>query len=468
MSSIDATRIPGLSDDDQQALSALHKQLAGKQARNQTRANYYDAKQAIRYISPTMPAVFQQLATVLGWPAKAVDLLANRCVLDEFVAPGLDVGSLGVAELWDDNQMPAESSQATTSALIHAVAWLIATKGAEGEPAALITARDALSGTGMWNRRTRRLDSFLSVIERNDEGQPVDLALYFPDRIVEARKSDGQWTVDRREHNLGRVPVEPVTFKPRLGRPFGASRVSRPVMAMTDMAMRTVLRSEVTAELYSIPQQLILGGDEAMFTDGNGNPRDAMAYVVGKVLGIPINEETGEAPEVVHTPQASQSPHMEQLRSLAMLFAGEASIPITSLGIAHDANPTSAEAYFASREDLIGLAETTTNQWSVPYQRTMLTALQLREGLDEIPADWRRIRARWRNPAHTSRAAQSDSAQKAITAMPWIADTDTALELWGFDDILIEQLRADRRRARASSTLQTLAAVAGNGDTGES
>lgn len=454
--------IHGLTDDDRALFEALWAQLAAKRPRNSVRDAYYDARNAIKLVTADTPQVFRQAATVLGWPAKAVDAVNNRCRLEGFVSADLDVDELGVTEIWDDNSLDTESSHVGLSALIHAVGWLVTTKGADGEPSALITARDAKSGTGLWDPRRRRLSAFLSVSEFDaTTGLPVDLAIYTDRHITTAFKADGIWEVHRAEHSLRRVPVEPVAFKPRLGRPFGSSRISRPVMNITDLAMRTVLRSEVTAELYSVPQRVILGADESVFKNPDGSWKSSWQMAWAKILGVPVNEETGEVPEFKQLPQGSQEPHMAQLRSVAQLFAGETSIPETSLGVSNDANPTSAEAYFASREDLIGLSEQTAAGWSAAWRRSMITALEITHGVEgQAPTEWRSIRPKWRDPSHTSKAAASDAALKLIQAFPSLAESETMLELYGLDPITVDRLRADMRRGRATLTAQQLAEVA--------
>lgn len=151
---------------------------------------------------------------------------------------------------------------------------------------------------------------------------------------------------------------------------------------------------------------------------------------------------------------------MAQLRALAQLFAGETSIPIASLGISGEANPTSAEAYYASREDLIAMAEATTDGWEPAWRRTMLMAMQLRDGLDAPDDTLSGLRAQFRSPAHTSRAAAADGMLKSIQAFPWMAESDTAVELLGFDELTTARLLADKRRARATSLIQSLTAPA--------
>src|SRR5699024_10114442 len=94
---------------------------------------------------------------------KAVDALGRRCNLDGLEWPDGDLDDLGFRELWDGNRLGSEIDQGITSTLIHAVSFVVASRGAEGEPSALIHFYDASDATGDWNPRSRRLDNLLVV-----------------------------------------------------------------------------------------------------------------------------------------------------------------------------------------------------------------------------------------------------------------------------------------------------------------
>lgn len=449
--------IAGLTDEEQTIVNRLVKQWEGKLTRNILRAAYYDGHNMIRHLT-SLPPAFNRVATVLGWPAKAVDTLNTRCHLEGFVVPGVDESSLPIQEIWDDNNLGTEVPQAGLSSLIHAVAWLVVHRGdpSEDEPDVIITSKDARTGTADWDGRLRKITAFLSIlaVDENDTSRPSDIVLYLPNYNILATKGQDGWTVDRDAHNLGYVPVEPLVYKPRIGRPFGTSRISRAVMSMTDLAVRTVLRSEISAELYSVPQRVLLGAEDKDFKNPDGSIKAAWQVVFGRIWAIGRDED-GNMPDVKQMQQASQEPHMAQLRALAQLFAGETSIPISSLGISTESNPASAEAYYASREDLISLAESTTDGWEPAWRNTMLTAIRMKTG-EATSEDLLKIRCRFRNPTHTSRASAADAMLKTIQAFPWMADSDAAIELLGFDEIMTARLLADKRKAKAQSLIQAL------------
>lgn len=447
-----------LDTTEQNAVDVCIEQLNARLPRNVLRAQYYDGKNAIRDLGISTPPNFRRIATVLGWSAKAVDILNRRCNLDGFVIPGVeDTADLDV--VWEDNYLDTEAPQAGVSSLIHGTAFLIVHQGdtEAGEPPVLWTARDAMTGTGEWDRRRRSLRNFLSVIDTDEDGNPTEAVLYLPNlNVFLTRNKAKRWTVERRPHSFG-LPVEPLVYQPRLGRPFGSSRISRAVMSLHDSALRTVIRSEVTAEFYSAPQRVLLGADESAFRNSDGSIKSTWQAILGRIWAIPDDDEAATPrAQIQEFTQANQQPHIEQLRAWAALFAGETSIPITSLGISTDANPSSAEAYLASREDLIAEAEGTTDGWSPAYRRTALNALRVLNGWDEIPDEFLGLRPKWRNPATASRAAAADAATKTIDKFPWLANSELGLELYGFDQGFLERARAELRRQRGAAVISAL------------
>lgn len=449
-----------LSDDENRLLAGLLEQLSQKRYRNMLRASYYDGKRAIRQVGTVIPPQYYKLGIVLGWSAKAVDILARRCNLDGYVWPDGDLGSLGVDQVWEDNFLGAEVSSGLISSLIHGVSFAITTKGGDGEPAALIHCKDALNATGEWNPRTRRMDNLLSITGWDrDSNDPTSFALYLDGVTITAEKADGKWVAERSEHPWG-VPVEALVYKPRTGRPFGTSRISRTVMSLHDQALRTVIRMEGHADVYSFPEMWMLGADESIFKNPDGSQKASWQVMLGRIKGIP-DDDDAENPRAQVQQFAAQSPqpHIDMLKQQAQLFSGETSIPLTSLGVSDMSNPTSADSYIASREDLIAEAEGATDDWAPGLRRSMMRALAIANSLDKVPAEWRSIDTKWRSPVYLSRAAAADAGAKQLSVAPWLAETEVGLELLGLDEQQIKRAMSERRRVGLQALLQKLPTV---------
>ena len=451
--------IVGFSDDEMATVNRLLEQLEQKSSRNLLRSSYYDGKRAIKQVGTVIPPQYLNIGLALGWAAKGVDGLARRCNLEKMVWPTGDLDSLGMSELADGNFLFSEFNQAETDSLLHGVSYLITTQGMEGEPKALVHAKDALNATGDWNVRTRSLDSLLSITARHEE-KVTGFILYLPDLTVSASKDSSGWSVERQTHSWG-VPAEPLVYRPRSSRRMGKSRITRPVMGHQDSALRALVRLEAHMDIYTIPKMIMLGADESIFKNADGSPKASWQVALGRALGIPDDEEASNPrADVKQFPAESPAPHLAQLNALAKLMARETDLPDSDFALTDMANPTSADAYGASRENLIAEAEGAMDDWSVAIRRTVTRSLAIQNGFEAVPREWAGIAPKWRSPLYLSRAAAADAGAKQIGAVPWLAETDVGLELLGLDAQQIERALAQKavaeRRAAGRAVVAAL------------
>lgn len=451
MSSTQVTlpRVTGLLDDDCKEFTQLLKVLNERRRKNELRQSYYDGHNLLRDLGISVPPQLQALDVVVGWPAKAVDALSRRTILNGFSSTSAELQSV-LAEVWDSNRLAIEAPTAHTSALVHSCAFVFVTAGVDGEPEVLVTTRSAEDATGRWDARRRALVSALSVADYGPDRVPSVLNLYMPNRIATIRRTrDDLYEADYTSHLMG-VPVEVLPYRVGPNAPFGRSRITRGVRYLTDAAARTMLRTEVGAEFYNAPQRYVLGADESSFVDGDGKPVPAWQAVLGRMLAL-SRDENGEMPTVGQFSQQSMQPNMDQLRSLAQMFAAETSLPVGSLGIVQD-NPSSAEAIRAVNEELGIEIEFWQRSvlgpvWSRVMRRAVGmvsdSAAALREVMSVMP-DW----GSW---ALASENAMADAAVKQVAAVPWLAESPLLLKRMGYRPDEIDQLMSDKRRGESAS-----------------
>jgi hypothetical protein len=421
---------------------------------------------ALRQVGTIIPPQYYKLAIVLGWSAKAVDTLARRCNLDSFVWPDGDLESLGYADVAQGNHLSTEVSSGIISSLIHGVSFLVNTRG--DESAVSLLALDPCQGCV---QRDRRLESASHVasttccrsLEPRPRRRSDAFALYLDGRTVTAELAGGKWEVDQSEHPWG-VPAEPLVYKPRVGRPFGASRISRPVMSLHDQALRTVIRMEGHADVYSFPEMWLLGADESIFKNPDGTQKAAWQVMLGRIKAIPDDEDASNPRAEVKQIQASSpQPHIDQLKVQASLFAGETDLPVTALGVQAETNTTTADGSDNAERQLVAEAEGATDDWGPGLARATRRALAMANGLTEVPREWGSVAPKWRSPMYLSRAAQADAGMKQLAAVPWLAETEIGLELLGLDAQQVQRAMAEKRRAQGSLALQAIAAAAAKG-----
>jgi hypothetical protein len=206
----------------------------------------------------------------------------------------------------------------------------------------------------------------------------------------------------------------------------------------------------------------MLGADPSIFKNADGTVQAAWQVIVGRIKGIP-DDESADTPraDVKKFDAASPDPHLKALNAHAKMFAREASLSDNALAFTDYANPTSAESYDASLNDLIDEAEGATDDWSPFLRRAMIRGLAMQNGIagmDAVPKEWLSINTMWRDARYVSRAAKADAGLKQIQAMPWLAETDVGLELLGLSEDQKRRAQAERRRTDGRRTLEAIAA----------
>lgn len=315
----------------------LKKRLQLKRSRVLLRYRYYEMKNGIKYFRTLIPAEFMWMAETLGWCAKAVDSLADRLSFREFKNDNFDLNTIFAM-----NNGDILPDSAMLSALISSCCFVYISEDLDGYPRLQVI--DGGNATGVADPVTGLLKEGYAVLKRNDKGNP-EMEAYFTAEQTEFYQGGRLFRVD---HNPAPYPLlVPIIHRPDAMRPFGHSRISRACMNLQQGALRTLLRSEVSAEFYSFPQRYITGleqdaEDEEVFDKWQATISSYITLTQG---------ETGKEPKLGQFPQQSMSPFTEQLRTFAALFAGETGLTLDDLGFVTD-NPSSAEAIKASHENL--------------------------------------------------------------------------------------------------------------------
>lgn len=459
MASIDtvAISLPLLQvSEDEKALIKFHLDRLSKfEQTNKVKEAYYEGKQRVKNLGISIPPALQDIETVVGWPGSTVDILEERLDWQGWVSEG---GDLGLDEVYQANALDVDSALGQLDALIYGTAFIIVGSGYAGEPSPLITIESPRRVTGLWDARTRRLSSALSVDEFHPRtSQAMEVTLYLPDANITVSRDSGDWRVtDRDDHGLGRVLVAQMVNRPRASRVSGRSEISEAVISYTDQAVRTLLGMEVNREFYSAPQRYLLGADESSFKDMNGNQRTGWEAVMGRMLAIPRDED-GELPQIGQFSASSPAPYLEQVRGLSQLLAAEAAIPASYLGFVSD-NPTSADAIRQAEARLIKRAERRQMIFGRTWREVGALALLVRDG--EIPAQFNSVGVKWRDAATPTRSAAADEAVKLIGAGVLPADSPVTYDRIGLTPQEQRQVSSDKGRAGAQTRLTALAAAA--------
>lgn len=312
----------------------LRKQLQLKRSRVLLRYKYYDMKNGIKYFRTIIPQEFMWMSETLGWCGKAVDSLADRLSFREFRNDNFDLNSIFAM-----NNMDILPDSAMLSALISSCCFVYISEDEEGYPRLQVI--DGGSATGDPDPITGMLKEGYAVLTRDKNGNP-DLEAYFLPGRTEYYQEN---RLIRTDLNQAPYPLlVPIRYRPDAMRPFGHSRISRACMNLQQGALRTLLRSEVSAEFYSFPQKYITGLSQ------DAEDMDKWKATIASILTL-TKDDDGDSPKLGQFTQQSMSPFTEQLRTFASLFAGETGLTLDDLGFVAD-NPSSVEAIRASHENL--------------------------------------------------------------------------------------------------------------------
>lgn len=449
-----ASDVKGLSDAELADFNALLAVWWRKREKNLVRERYYNAHNRLRDLGIAIPPPLKCIKTVVSWPEKAVDYIADRCILEGFVMEGRDQ-SPELDEALEENDFLSVYAQAVKDCMVSSLSFLAVTAGGPGEPRAMMTAHSARDGAALWNDRLNRVQCALLVVEfeRDREGRikgPLVMNLHEPGVVIVLRKArNGRYVVERRmEHSQPWPLVEAIRYRPRLGRPFGRSRISPAVIATTDEAVRERLRSAVSAEFFTAPQKWILGAEDSIFAE-----KGKWEQYIGQWLAI-TKDEDGDVPQVGQFAQGSMQPHTEYMRQLAAEFAGETGVPISSLGVIYD-NPASADAIYAAKEDAIIDASNFNRDNASALARIGKLALAVTRGISASDLDGpeKTIRPRFRSPDRPSVASQTDAMIKQASVLPWLADSRVMLEQLGYDEAQVVRLLSDKAKAEARALI---------------
>lgn len=321
--------------DTYKGIAYLRKKLVIKRERVLTRYKFYEMKNVAKDMQLTAPPEFSWMTATLGWCGKAVDSLADRLIFHSF-----DEDNFDLQEIFMLNNPDTLFDSAILSALISSCCFIYISADETGYPRLQVI--DGGNATGILDPIIGLLKEGYAVLERDDKGEPILEAWFTVGKTEYIRKGQGKTQVI---HNKAPYPLlVPIIYRPDAVRPFGHSRISRACMKIMESALRTIKRSEISAEYYSFPQKYVLG------MSPDAERMEKWKASMSSMLRIDKDDE-GDKPTVGQFTQQSMSPYTEQMRTFAALFAGETGLTLDDLGFVSD-NPSSSEAIKASHENL--------------------------------------------------------------------------------------------------------------------
>lgn len=323
--------------DEYRGIEYLRRKLDLKRTRVEKRYRYYEMKNIVKDFgisTPDEPGLRAWMNS-LGWCAKTVDALADRLIFREFADD-----NFGMNEIFQLNNPDVLFDSAMTSALISSCCFIYVSLGEDEFPRLQVI--DGGNATGIIDPITGLLTEGYAVLERDDNECPVTEAYFVPGMTEIHRKGTNE--PEEIPNEAPAALLVPIMYRPDAKRVFGHSRISRACMSIVDSAIRTIKRSEISAEFYSFPQKYVTGLSQ------DAERMDKWRATISSFMQFDADED-GNSPTLGQFQQQSMTPYTEQLKMFAALFAGESGLTMDDLGFATE-NPSSADAIKASHENL--------------------------------------------------------------------------------------------------------------------
>lgn len=395
----------------------LKNLLTQKRIRIASRYIFYEMKNVTFDFGISTPPELKWWNSCVGWCAKGVDALADR--LDFY---GFKNDVFGLEEIFQANNKDVLFPSGILGSLIASCSFIYVSEDDTGYPRLQIINAD--EATGIIDTTTGLLNEGYAVLERNIAKQPI-LEAYFTHEGTFYYK-DGQ-LIDQRTYRIKEPLLVPLIFKPDAKRPFGHSRITRAGMSYVGSALRTIKRSEIAAEFFSFPQKWMTG------VDPDAEELNKWSAAMSAMMRFTLNEDGQDHVKLGQFTQQSMSPHVDQLKMFASLFAGEVGLTLDDLGFPQS-NPSSYDAIKASHENLRLTAKAAHKSFNVGILNAGFLAACIRDNYDYTRQQLAITSPLWLPPFQADVSmlgAIGDAIQKINTSYPEYLTEEKLLELTG-------------------------------------
>jgi len=454
------SNVVGLTGYERDVLQRLLNAYEAHIGQNYQKNKYYEGKVSLGDVNLgiAIPERMRGLEIGCAWGAKCVDVLAARSMFDGFVGVnGEDVEA--VNQIVEDNNLITEYEKATRDELKFGCTF--ATFTADDDIGCRIRFHSPMTAAGLWNGEKGRIEAGFAIIDTAPSNEPnvvwtPSLINFYTDEfVIVLRYRNNKWYAERHRHRMGRPLMEPLIYNATSSKPFGRSRIKEPIRRLIQGYVRTIANATIGLEFATSPQKYLLGVTDDQY-DALINQK--FKQYVGSIIASTTNPETGEKPSFGQLPQGNISPHVEMIRILATQFSAATGLTVTDTGVVNDANPTSSDAILAQSQTLVAMAEqlNTANGAALKTLALMALAITQNKTVAELSDEDRAVVAHFKNPSMPSVAVTADAAIKIASARHGFAQTDTFLEMIGFDKADIRRIRAQESRQRGMAVLEGL------------
>lgn len=397
---------------------------------------YYAGEQALSYLSPEARAA-------LGNRLQRVGVNIPRLLVDSIAERLRIVGFDGPAGLWDEwlyNDLDQQSGVVHREAGVLGRSYVMVWARPDGT--ASVTAESARQVAVLTEPGSRRV---YAAVKRWETPRTTEATLFEPDRITRLSANatgatiHGFKTVEVLDNPLQQVPIVPFVNSSRL-LDDGRSEM-QDVLSLTDAVTKLLGDMMVGSEYGARPRRwatgLELGERDVVDESGNATGETESVNPIAETDRMMVNEDSaGKFGQLSASDLAAYETAVGVLMRQISAVSG---LPPHVLGVAGDANPTSADSIRASEAALTAKAEARQQAFGRSWEEVGRLIVGVRDGVDPAFVD---VRVRWADAATRSVAQEADAITKLYQA--GLLPASYALRRLGYSDEQIDEIRLAR------------------------
>ena len=458
----EAAHADGLSPEQSAMIGRLANVYRDNLPKNRRRMRYYMDRTRPTNLGNELPARFRSMKVSVGWAAKSVDMLAARSIINGFSAEGDSQALLDA--LCEESDMKSSYDMALPSELSHGCGFFAAVPDddahlGKGFYGAAVRYHDAESSAAIYDYAHRCVKAGIVIADVDEIGgilQPVALTYHDDKNVIELALSSDGWTVkSNTEHNVGRCLMEAASYRPSTHRPFGTSRISPTVMAITDDMQRAIINLALHDELHASPMKYALNLTQKQY---EAITSDKAKWAHTNLLATTPGNN-GANTQVGMLQATSPEGHIKYAEYLAARMASESSLPVAAFGVSGNGY-TSSDALRASSDDLIIEAEALNRANGRALEKVLRMAMAIARGVpySAAPDTDKTVSVSFADPSMPTISSGADAWLK-ICSTPgndWVSGTSVYWEGMGLSSDKVERLETERRMSQARQQIMFL------------
>ncbi len=439
---------------DAARLRACVDVFRANESRNDELYEIYEGTASLHKVPTIVPDRYKTLRVGCPWPEIAVQSVVERSRFERFVFEEDGDASDLMDEISERCEVALGYQSGLTDSLIAGVSFAVVGRDENG---ACLRWHTAQTAAGLWDYANARLACGFAIVNRcrkrsaasgyeHWDTVPSEVDFYTEAGCWEISREDASspWEAVWNPDDMGEPRMVALVFRPDGRHPLGRSRFTVPMRGIVQEYMANALNLHVASEFTAVGQKWATGLTDAQLEKFASNKWGTSA---DSVVLATDNPESGGNPQFGNFTQQSMEPVLSVKRSLATDFAAASSIPVADL-LTQDSNPTSAEALTAMQNKLISLVEGVNARNSRVLRKIalMLMAVEGDTTLAGLTDGQRGVMVHMRTPETVSVAGQSDAMLKRIQGLPYLAESDVAIEQLGFTDDQVPRVKSARDR----------------------